>query len=291
MTDRQVYTLRIADLTFNIDSYPDALTKSQFKAYETEYADAPDVSVVCEFTDKEITEPDCPKLTDKEEINWYSPGDGKYYITFYDFVNGVYCARVYYDNESRQAQVMVYDVRNKYGVDDSVVLYNVLERVFRLALVFNGGFVIHASSIIHDGFGLAFSAESGTGKSTHTGLWLSTYPGTYILNDDAPALRYHDGQWRIYGTPWAGTTGINVNASAPLKAVVFLERGEDNKIRTCSALEGIKRLFEAIIHPVSDEMVNIVLSNVSGFITSSSMCVLNCNMTEDAPKTVKEYLY
>lgn len=292
MDERNIYILKIADLFFKIDSYRDSYTLKRFENYmvdDLEGADAIEVS--CVLTDKLIEEPQYTKLTDREEVNWYSPCEGQYTICFYDSNNDLICARVDYDNGARRADVTVYDVARLCGVDTEVFLCNVLERVFRLALIFNGGFVVHASSIIHDGFGLAFSAESGTGKSTHTGLWLTTYPGTYILNDDAPALRLIDGTWKIYGTPWAGTTGINVNASAPLKAIVFLERSENNTIRTCSALEGIKRLFEAMIHPVSDELVNTVLSSISSFISNSQMCVLGCNMTKEAPRTVKEYLY
>ena len=166
-----------------------------------------------------------------------------------------------------------------------------MERLFRLVLVFYGGFTVHSSSIIHDGYGVAFSATSGTGKSTHTSLWQKVYPDTFILNDDAPAFRCIDGVWHIYGTPWAGTSGINVNASAPLKALVFLERSEVNKIRSLSALESIRRLFEAIIHPVSDELMNMVLTSVSSFMSASQMYVLGCNMTDDAPRTVREFLY
>ena len=104
-------------------------------------------------------------------------------------------------------------------------------------------------------------------------------------------MRQKDGIWYIYGTPWAGTTGINENMSAPLKALVFLERSDTNTMRTLSALEGIQRIFEAITHPVSDELMGIVLNTLSSFISGSRMCVLGCNMTDDAPKTVKEYLY
>lgn len=285
------YRLKITDLIFDIDTYSDETTEKKFEPYLTEDTSEAHLCITCTLTDERIKEPESTKLTEREEVNWYSSGEGCYSICFNDFINDIICARIDYNNNKKKAEVYVYDVKKHLSIDGSAVLCNVLERVFRLALVFNGGFVMHASSIVHDGYGIAFSAESGTGKSTHTGLWMKVYPQTYILNDDAPALRKNDGTWYIYGTPWAGTTGINCNTSVPLKAAVFLERSEVNKIRPCSALEGIKRLFEAIIHPVSDELVNITLSAVSDFISTAQICVLGCNMTDDAPKTVKEYLY
>jgi len=291
MEKRDKYTLKIADLYFKIDSFYDEHCISRFKPYMVNEEPCEATEVICVLTDGIIEEPDFTKLTDREETNWYFKENGKYSICFYDSNNNVICARIDYDNNIARANVTICDVKKLFGIDTEVFLCNVLERLFQMVLIFNNGFVIHASSIVNDGYGLAFSAVSGTGKSTHTGLWLDNYEGTYILNDDAPALRAIGDKWYIYGTPWAGTTGINKNSMAPLKAVVFLERSENNHIRTCSALEGIKRLFEAIVHPASDELVNILLNSVSSFIANSQMCVLGCNMTPDAPKTVKEYLY
>lgn len=50
---------------------------------------------------------------------------------------------------------------------------------------------IHSSVIIHENQAVLFLGESGTGKSTHTRLWLENVPGTRLLNDDSPLLRLH----------------------------------------------------------------------------------------------------
>ena len=57
------------------------------------------------------------------------------------------------------------------------------------------------------------------------------------------------------------------------------------KVREFACLDGTDTIF------VSDELVNITLSAVSDFISTAQLCVIGCNMTEDAPKTVREYLY
>ncbi len=290
---RQKYNLKIADLYFRVDSYPDEYTLKVFEPYMIPDSECPEdsLSVVCTLTRETVTEPQSGKLTDRQFSNWYSDVEGKYTVCYYDADNDVICARMDYDRHARCAELLLADVGPLFGENPEFFLYNVMEKIFSLSLLFNNGFVIHASSIVHEGYGLAFSAESGTGKSTHTGLWLENYPGTYILNDDSPALRQVNGEWKIYGTPWAGTTGINCNSSAPLKALVFLERSKENKMRSCSALEGIRRIFEAIIHPMSDELTNAVLTSLSAFISTSEICILGCNISADAPKTVKEYLF
>ena len=289
---KEKYTIRIADIVFVIESYPDEYTKQTFKNYIIPNGNYPDaVSVECSLTEDIISEPSGTLLTKRDTSNWYMDDEGSYTLTFSDPEEDVLCALLSYNNNTSHAKLLLLDSNKLYGTDTEFFLFNVLQYMFRLALVFKGGFTIHASSIINDGYGIAFSAQSGTGKSTHTGLWQKVYPDTILLNDDGPSVRKKDGIWYIYGTPWAGTTGINVNTSAPLKALVFLERSEINTIRTLSALESIRRIFEAIIHPVSDELMSIVLASVSSFITESTLCVLACNMTDDAPKTVKQYLY
>ena len=49
-----------------------------------------------------------------------------------------------------------------------------------------------------------------------------------IINGDKPILREKDGIITAYGTPWNGKERRSSNISAPLKAILFLNRGETN---------------------------------------------------------------
>lgn len=291
MESKNIYFLKIADMYFKVKSFYDEYTLEQFQSYMVDTCPDNCIDVECVLTKEKLEEPAGTRLTDHSESNWYMDEYGAYILSFYDCENQCICANMRYDTKRSKAYAMLYDVECVYGVDTRFFLYNILEYAFRIALVFNGGFAIHASSIVYDGFGLAFSAESGTGKSTHTGLWLKNYPGTYILNDDAPALRKVNGIWHMYGTPWAGTTGINANVGVPVKALVFLERSDINAIADISTPEAIRRIFEAIIHPMSDEVTDIIFSMLSSFLTECRVCVLGCTISDDAPKTVKDYLF
>lgn len=99
--------------------------------------------------------------------------------------------------------------------------------------------LIHSSTVVDsDGFGYAFLGKSGTGKSTHSRLWMENIPGTWLLNDDNPVVRVlEDGSVRIYGSPWSGKTPCYKNQSAPLKAIVSLEQAPFNEIRKLQLLE------------------------------------------------------
>ena len=287
------YKLKIADLYFEITSFPDNYTEQTLSSYSVEEIPHGEsfYKVNCTITTDSLEEPPGEKLTIRQETNWYKVSDGVYNQSMYDAENDCICANVLFDNISKTASVVVKDMKGIYGVDTEVFLYNLLDRLFRLIVVFNGGFVFHASSVAYKERGIAFSAQSGVGKSTHTGLWLENKEGTYIINDDAPVLRFTDGKWYIYGSPWAGTTGINANVKLPFEALVFLERNSDNVITDCPVSSGIKRVFEAIMHPVSDEITDILFYLVSHLFTDSRVCILGCNISEDAVNTVEKYLF
>ena len=60
--------------------------------------------------------------------------------------------------------------------------------------------MVHASVIAYKGEGYVFLGKSGTGKSTHSRLWLENIEGTYLLNDDNPVIRVFGDEVLVYGT-------------------------------------------------------------------------------------------
>ena len=58
------------------------------------------------------------------------------------------------------------------------------------------GFFFHSSCLELDGEGYAFSAVSGTGKSTHTALWQKHFGDRVtMINDDKPIIRRCGGRF------------------------------------------------------------------------------------------------
>ncbi len=89
--------------------------------------------------------------------------------------------------------------------------------------------LIHASVVTTENLGFAFLGKSGTGKSTHSRLWLSHINGTELLNDDNPAIRvFPNGEVFIYGTPWSGKTRCYKNKKVPLAGIARLQQGPKN---------------------------------------------------------------
>ena len=105
--------------------------------------------------------------------------------------------------------------------------------------------MIHASVIAYEGKGYVFLGRSGTGKSTHSRLWLEHISGTWLLNDDNPVIRVIDDQVLVYGTPWSGKTPCYKNEVMPLGGVVRLSQAPYNKIEQLKPLQAYASLMPA----------------------------------------------
>ncbi len=109
--------------------------------------------------------------------------------------------------------------------------------------------MMHASVIRNGDEGFVFLGKSGTGKSTHSRLWLEHIEGSELLNDDNPVVRIIDGKAIVYGTPWSGKTPCYRNEEALLKGIVKLEQAPRNQIKTLSLLQAY-----AIVLPACSSM-------------------------------------
>jgi hypothetical protein len=130
------------------------------------------------------------------------------------------------------------------GTDDSFALNNALMLLFAFASARKGALEMHASVVMQDGKGYLFLGKSGTGKSTHSSLWLKHIPGTELLNDDNPILKLEaDGSVRVYGSPWSGKTPCYKAKDVPVGAVVRIRQAPENRIEHLSGLQAYASLM------------------------------------------------
>lgn len=154
-----------------------------------------------------------------------------------------------------------------------------------------GAVLLHAATVEVDGYAYAFSAPSGTGKSTHITLWRKTYGKRIgIINGDKPFLRDVDGVLTVYGSPWCGKEGWQRNTHAPLKALCFLSRGEENKIAPLRADEALPRVFAQLLKPGTEEALKETMRFADLLIRNVPIYTLACNMSPDAAKLSFEVL-
>jgi hypothetical protein len=110
-----------------------------------------------------------------------------------------------------------------------------------------GVLLFHSSVVVKDEKGYMFLGKSGTGKSTHSKLWLNNIEGTSLLNDDNPVVRVlDDGKVKVYGSPWSGKTSCYRNYGVPVAGCVRLWQAPETKIKKLSSIEAYAALFPAI---------------------------------------------
>lgn len=123
-------------------------------------------------------------------------------------------------------------VRATIRWDDRYVataLSSMLRIVFSQAVLGRKAVSMHASVVVNEGKAFMFMGKSGTGKSTHSRLWIDAVPGTELLNDDNPIVRVFEDKTVVYGSPWSGKTPCYRDESAPLAGIVRLKQAPHNR--------------------------------------------------------------
>ena len=94
------------------------------------------------------------------------------------------------DNDNRQARVCV-KANWSFSVNNAIMV------AYALATSYSQTALFHSSVVSHQGPAYMFLSHSGTGKSTHSSLWLNYIEGTELVNDDNPVVRIIDGKARL----------------------------------------------------------------------------------------------
>ncbi len=150
--------------------------------------------------------------------------------------------------------------------------------------------IIHASFIRLNGKGVIFSAPSGTGKSTQADLW-KKYANAEILNGDRVALRESVGVWNAYGLPYAGTSGIYRNETAPLTAIVALRQADKNSIRRINGRDAFRYLYpETMIHRWDRDFENKATSLLLDILQRVPIFLLECRPDKAAVEMLMEQI-
>ncbi len=176
-------------------------------------------------------------------------------------------------------------------IPEESYIYMLLGKRFAESLLDFDGFILHSSAVAYKNKAYLFSADSGVGKSTHTNLWKQCFSGAEVINDDKPALRLIDDVFYAYGTPFSGSTPINLNVRVPLKAICFIERAEKNYIeRITNNAEIIKLIFPQTLRQVGSEKAEKLLTIIGKLVEKIPFYKLHCLPNEDAAKLAYEVM-
>lgn len=110
------------------------------------------------------------------------------------------------------------------------------------------GAFFHASGVVFEGRGILFVGHSEAGKSTMVGLLKDS---AHILCDDRIIVRKWPDGFRIHGTWSHGDVPTVSPDDAPLSAVCFLEKANENRIIPIDEpAERRKRLLSCLVRPL-----------------------------------------
>lgn len=115
-------------------------------------------------------------------------------------------------------------------------------------MLLRGRPVIHAAYVDIGGEALLFTAPSGTGKSTQAELW-RRFAGAEIINGDRVLLQYgaEADAGRLYacGYPVCGSSAICLDRTLPVRAIVLLSQGMENRVTRPGGAEAVRALLSA----------------------------------------------
>ena len=138
----------------------------------------------------------------------------------------------------------------KEGNLTSLLCFPTDQILFARVLADRCGIILHGSGLILKGKGYLFVGHSEAGKSTVVKMFNH---GARVLNDDRTIARKEDGRFYLYGTPWHGEISVVAADRVALKAILFLNQAEENRIERTEGLGAFKRLYGCTIKPLVTE--------------------------------------
>ena len=189
---------------------------------------------------------------------------------------GKWQARLLTDDDYQKA--VLYAAGDRlFGLNDALMV------MFALSTANLQTLLMHASVVSYQGAAYLMLGKSGTGKSTHTRLWLQHIEGTELVNDDNPVVRIVDGEARVYGSPWSGKTPCYRNVDYPVGAFVQLSQAPLNEIRSIKGLEAYAALVPAVSGKRWDKRIADGLHDTENWVAGHvPMFHLRCLPNADA---------
>jgi hypothetical protein len=148
---------------------------------------------------------------------------------------------------------------NPYSID------SVLRILHTLLLAREGGFLVHAASVVHHGRAFLLAGRSGAGKTTIARL---APPEAVLLTDEISYVRWQQGQYHAFGTPFAGEMARpGENLHAPLGAVYLLAKGPRNMIEPMALADASRALLRNILFFARDaSLAHLVFQAACDFV-------------------------
>lgn len=206
-----------------------------------------------------------------------------------------YCSDFLTDKESNYVITMSKeDLENEKHINEDGKVYaneeiSSLYRKIADIFVEKNVLVMHGSSFKVGNNAFIVTARSGVGKSTHVNL-LKEYLGKDFeyINDDKPLLKVED-ELVLFSSPWNGKERRGNNTSAPLRSIIFLNRGLTNAYKKLDNNADVYfRLLSQIYLPRDKakrekalSLIDILLKRISFYEINVNTDISSAEMTSE----------
>lgn len=234
-----------------------------------------DSSAVMAYTNKDSVEPGFITLT------VYRSSKG-HYFEFTQPGSAEVNGKLFINNSLNEARLSLYG--NEFS---QWLTFNTgVNFCYLLSTSCLGTVLTHASCVKYKRKAYLFLGKSGTGKSTHSRMWLEALEGVMLMNDDHPVIRIDgNGQAIAYGSPWSGKTRCYKNIEAPVGAIVRISRARYNKARRLSPIEAYASLMTSCSGMTWEpELADGRYRTIQAIISSSPCWVMECLPDADAAR-------
>ncbi len=162
-----------------------------------------------------------------------------------------------------------------------------------LIVKYADGILFHSSIINYNGIGIAFTAKSGTGKSTQRRLW-EKYTNAICINDDKNIITINENKVIAWPSPWSGKHHKDNNIPTELKYIIFINQAKENKLEEISPIKAFKLLLHQIGLPYFDakkswnmgvdRLLNLKLYSLGCTISEEAVNILKKEVDKNANK-------
>lgn len=236
------YDLIIADLRLRICSLFPVNLPECFRPFLAEVSPVkPDFSIFV------YTDADFPYAIQKADT-----------VQRYEWKKGQYITRTEPCDEPDKIYLVIPEsFREIFSQNANWLLYLAPERM----LIKRERVILHASAVLYEGFAYLFTAPSGGGKSTQARIW-ENHLHAEVMNGDKVILRGNKTGLFAYGSPIAGSSGIYKNISAPVAAIVKIEKATYNRVSVLSKRDSFLLLYSDAVKSEWDIQFNKHLMSI-----------------------------
>jgi hypothetical protein len=145
---------------------------------------------------------------------------------------------------------------------------SLLRLLCAVLLLPRGGFLLHASGVVHRGRAWVFCGPSESGKTTIARLG----DGRPVLSDETVAIAPGSGSYAAFATPFFGEGGPamgQANTHARLRGLCFLHKAGEFSHRRLTAREAVERAFpQAYLPKREPALVSQLLAGLADCATA-----------------------